>query len=93
MVLTNVPHTWEALATDALVVVNRLRARQRVLIHCMAGVNRSATLTRATLICLEGIGARAALFRVQRFHPPADPEDRHWQALRQLECALPELTA
>ncbi len=81
-------YTWEALAADTHGVVALVRAGRTVLIHCMAGVNRSATLTCAVLMAVEGIGADAALRRVQRFHQPARPEERHWQALRQLELAL-----
>jgi len=81
-------YTWEKLDADARDVAEILRAGRSVLIHCMAGVNRSSTLTCAVLLHIEDISADAALRRVQRFHAPARPEDRHWQALRQLEIAL-----
>lgn len=81
-------YTWERLDDDARDIADLIRAGKRVLIHCMAGVNRSPTLTCAVLMHVEGISADAALRRVQRFHPPAHPEDRHWLALRQLELAL-----
>ena len=81
-------YTWEKLAADAHEVADLIQAGKRVLIHCMAGVNRSPTLTCATIMQVEGIAASTALRRVQRFHPPARPEDRHWQALRQLEIAI-----
>ena len=81
-------YTWEKLDDDARDVAALLRAGKTVLIHCMAGVNRSTTLTCAVLLHIEGISADAALRRVQRFHPPTHPEDRHWQALRQLAIAL-----
>jgi protein-tyrosine phosphatase len=81
-------YTWQKLDDDAREVAQLLRAGKRVVIHCMAGVNRSPTLTCAVLMHIEGIGAAEAMRRVQRFHPPTKPEDRHWQALRQLELAL-----
>ncbi len=81
-------YTWSQLASDAAEIAGFLRDGQRVLIHCTAGVNRSPTLTIAVVMTLEGLSAAGALGRVQRFHPRALPEDRHWRALRQLEIAL-----
>lgn len=81
-------YSWETLDDDARAVAALLRAGHRMLIHCMAGMNRAATLTTATLMRVEGINAADALCRVQRFHPLAHPEDRHWLALRQLEVVI-----
>jgi protein-tyrosine phosphatase len=81
-------YSWQQLYRDMAGVLALLRAGRRVLIHCMAGVNRSPTLATAVLMGFEGIDAATALARVQRFHPRAHPEDRHWRALRQIEIIL-----
>jgi hypothetical protein len=65
-------------------VVERLRAGQRVLVHCSAGFNRSPTICCAALILLEGLSAEAALERVRQHHPWALPDAHHWLALRWL---------
>ncbi len=81
-------YTWQMLDRDSRDVATLIRAGQRILIHCMAGVNRSPALTCAVLMQVEGICAEDALRRVQRFHAYARPEDRHWQVLRQLAIVL-----
>jgi len=68
-------------------VVERLRAGQRVLVHCSAGFNRSATICCAALILLEGLSAEAALERVRQHHPWCRPDPHHWLALRWLAQA------
>lgn len=78
-------YSWQQLDDDTDGVVDLLQRDRCVLVHCMAGVNRSSTLVCATLMRLEGLTARQALERIRRFHPIADPEDQHWQVLRQLE--------
>ncbi len=65
-------------------IIERLKAGQRVLVHCVAGMNRSSTLCCATLILLEGLSAEEALARVRETHPWARPDSRHWLALRWL---------
>jgi protein-tyrosine phosphatase len=65
-------------------VIDRLRARQRVLVHCSAGFNRSVTVCCAALILLEGISAENALERVREHHPWAYPDAHHWLVLRWL---------
>jgi protein-tyrosine phosphatase len=65
-------------------VIERLRAGQRVLVHCLAGLNRSVTVCCAVLILLEGISAETALERVREHHPWARPDTHHWLALRWL---------
>lgn len=72
------------IAAEARWVIERLRAGQRVLVHCTAGMNRSATICCAVLILLEGLSAEAALERVRERHPWARPDSRHWLALRWL---------
>jgi hypothetical protein len=61
-----------------------LRAGQRVLAHCVAGLNRSVTIGCAALILLEGLSAEAALERVREHHPWARPDSHHWLMLRWL---------
>lgn len=65
-------------------VIDRLRAGQRVLVHCSAGFNRSVTVCCAALIFLEKLSAQAALERVRQHHPWARPDTHHWLALRWL---------
>jgi len=65
-------------------VCERLRAGQRVLVHCSAGVNRSVTVCCGVLIRLEGLSAEAALARVREHHPWAQPDMHHWLGLRWL---------
>jgi protein-tyrosine phosphatase len=81
-------YTWAQLNEDAIEIEHLLYEGKRVLIHCMAGMNRSVTLTCAVLMRVEGIDAYNALRRVQRFHPRAHPEPRHWLCLRQFEIIL-----
>lgn len=69
---------------EASWVLERLRAGQRVLVHCTAGMNRSATVCCAVLILLEGVSAEAALERVRQYHPIARPDSYHWLRLRWL---------
>ena len=72
------------IISEAQWVIERLKAGQRVLVHCSAGFNRSVTVCCATLILLEGISAEAALERVRERHPWARPDPHHWLALRWL---------
>lgn len=72
------------LVAEAEWVAERLRAGQRVLVHCYAGLNRSSTVCCAALILLEGLSAGAALARVREHHPEAWPDPYHWLALRWL---------
>jgi protein-tyrosine phosphatase len=65
--------------------VERLKAGERVLIHCVAGMNRSSTICCAVLMLLEGLSAEKALERVREHHPWARPDSNHWLALRWLE--------
>jgi hypothetical protein len=76
--------TAEDLKAEAVWVAERLRAGQRVLVHCYAGINRSATVCCAALILLEGLSAEAALARVRERHPEAWPDPYHWLLLRWL---------
>jgi hypothetical protein len=76
--------TASEMTTEAQWVIDRLRAGQRVLVHCAAGLNRSVTICCATLILLEGLPAEAALDRVREHHPWARPDAHHWLTLRWL---------
>jgi hypothetical protein len=80
--------TAEELLAEAAWVVDRLRAGQRVLVHCHAGINRSSTVCCAALMLLEGITADAALARVRERHPEAAPDPYHWLVLRWLARRL-----
>lgn len=77
----------ETIRQEANWVLERLRKRQRVLIHCVAGMNRSSTICCAVLMLLEGLTAEQALERVRQHHPWARPDSHHWLALRWLETA------
>ena len=72
------------IEAEASWVIQRLRAGQRVLVHCSAGFNRSVTICCATLMLLEKLSAEAALERVREHHPWAKPDTHHWLALRWL---------
>ena len=74
----------EELLAEATWVAERLRAGERVLVHCAAGVNRSSTVCCATLMLLEGLTADEALARVRERHPVATPDPYHWFLLRWL---------
>jgi hypothetical protein len=74
----------DEIIEEANWVVERLRAAQRVLVHCSAGFNRSPTICCAVLILMEGLSAEAALERVREHHPWAMPDAHHWLALRWL---------
>jgi dual specificity phosphatase 12 len=65
-------------------VIEHLKNKQRVLVHCVAGMNRSTTICCAVLILLEGLSAEAALERVREHHPWARPDSHHWLMLRWL---------
>jgi hypothetical protein len=65
-------------------VVERLRAGQKVLVHCVAGMNRSATVCCAVVMQLEGLSAEQALLRVREHHPWSRPDANHWLKLRWL---------
>lgn len=69
-------------------VAERLRAGQRVLVHCYAGVNRSATVCCAALMLLEGLSATEALARVRENHPSCRPDPYHWFLLEHLHDAV-----
>ena len=72
----------ETIREEANWVIERLRKKQRVLVHCVAGMNRSSTICCAVLILLEGLTAEEALERVRQHHPWARPDSRHWLKLR-----------
>ncbi len=72
------------LRAEGAWVAERLRAGQRVLVHCYAGINRSASVCCAALILLEGLSAEQALARVRERHPEAWPDPYHWLLLRWL---------
>jgi hypothetical protein len=74
----------EQILEESAWVLERLRAGQRVLVHCQAGMNRSATIVCAVLIRLEGLSAEAALSRVRATHPWSRPDSHHWLRLRWL---------
>jgi hypothetical protein len=77
--------TVRELAEEADWVITHLKnKRERVLVHCSAGMNRSSSVCCAVLIRLEGLSAEAALERVREHHPWARPDPRHWLALRWL---------
>jgi hypothetical protein len=77
------------IVVEAAWVIDRLRAGQRVLVHCSAGFNRSVTICCAVLIVLEGLSAEAALERLRQQHPWAKPDTHHWLALRWLAETAP----
>ena len=74
----------EVIREEAEWVIERLRKKQKVLVHCVAGMNRSSTICCATLILLESLTAEQALERVREQHPWARPDSRHWLNLRWL---------
>ena len=74
----------DEIRLEAEWVIERLKAGQRVLVHCVAGMNRSSTICCAVLIMLEGLSAEQALKRVREHHPWARPDSNHWLALRWL---------
>jgi hypothetical protein len=74
----------EVIRQEAEWVIERLKKKQRVLVHCLAGMNRSSTICCAALILLEGLTAEQALERVRKHHPWARPDSRHWLKLRWL---------
>ena len=76
------------LLAEARWVVGRLRAGQRVLVHCYAGVNRSSTVCCAALMLLEGISADEALARARQNHPSCRPDPYNWFLLQHLHQAV-----
>jgi hypothetical protein len=74
----------DEITEEAQWVIERLRAGQQVLVHCVAGFNRSVTICCAVLILLEGLEAEATLDRVREHHPWARPDPHHWLVLRWL---------
>ena len=70
------------IVAEARWVIERLKAGQRVLVHCSAGFNRSATICCAVLILLEGLRAEQALERVREHRPWCRPDPHHWLVLR-----------
>lgn len=69
---------------EARWVSERLRAGQRVLVHCVAGFNRSVTIGCAVVMLLEHRSAEDALARVRQHHAWARPDSHHWLVLRWL---------
>lgn len=78
----------DEIISEAEWVIKRLRQRQKVLVHCVAGFNRSATICCAILMLLENLSAEAALARVRQHHPWALPDSHHWLLLRWLAQKL-----
>jgi hypothetical protein len=76
--------TVAELTEEADWVIAHLKAGERVLVHCSAGMNRSSSVCCAVLIRLEGLSAEEALERVREHHPWARPDPRHWLRLRWL---------
>lgn len=76
------------LLSEARWVAGRLRAGQRVLVHCYAGVNRSSTVCCAALMLLEDISADEALARVRENHPSCRPDPYYWFLLQHLREAV-----
>ncbi len=76
--------TIAEIVDEAEWVIEHLKSKQRVLVHCVAGMNRSTTICCAVLILLEGLSAEAALERVREHHPWARPDSHHWLMLRWL---------
>jgi hypothetical protein len=76
--------TAEELLAEASWVAEHLRAGQRVLVHCAAGINRSSTVCCAALMLLEDLSPEEALTRVRERHPLATPDPYHWFWLRWL---------
>lgn len=76
------------LLAEARWVEERLRAGERVLVHCFAGYNRSTTVCCAALMLLEGLTAEQALERVREHHPMAWPDPYHWFTLRCIAQSL-----
>jgi hypothetical protein len=78
----------EEITEEALWVINRLNAGERVLVHCVAGMNRSSTICCAVIMLLEGLPAKAALERVRKRHPWARPDSHHWLSLLWLASTI-----
>jgi hypothetical protein len=78
----------EEITTEAMWVIDRINAGQRVLVHCVAGMNRSPTICCAALILQEKLTAEQALARVRERHPWARPDSLHWLKLRWLASAI-----
>jgi hypothetical protein len=76
--------TVQDLVEESDWVIAHLNKRERVLVHCSAGMNRSSSVCCAVLIRVEGLSAEAALERVREHHPWARPDPRHWIGLRWL---------
>ena len=76
--------SMEEICYEAEWVIDRLKAGERVLVHCVAGMNRSSTICCAVLMLLEGLSAEKALERVREHHPWARPDSNHWLKLRWL---------
>ena len=74
----------DEIRLEAEWVIEHLKAGERVLVHCVAGMNRSSTICCAVLIMLEGLSAEQALERVREHHPWARPDSNHWLTLRWL---------
>ena len=72
------------IQAEAEWVIERVRAGQRVLVHCSAGFNRSVTICCAAVMALDKVSTEAALSLVRQHHPWAKPDTHHWLALRWL---------
>lgn len=84
----NIGMDMSDLLAEGRWVVERLRAGQKVLVHCYAGVNRSASVCCAALMLLEGLSAAEALARVRENHPSCRPDPYHWFLLERLHQAV-----
>lgn len=78
----------EEITEEAVWVIERLRAGERVLVHCVAGMNRSSTICCAVVMLLEGLSAEESLERVRVHHPWARPDSHHWLTLRWLASTI-----
>jgi hypothetical protein len=66
------------IVAEAQWVIDRLRAGQRVLVHCAGALNRSVTICWAVLMQLGNLSAEEALNRVREHHPWARPDSYYW---------------
>ncbi len=78
----------EEITEEAIWVIQKLRAGERALVHCVAGMNRSSTICCAIVMLLEGLTAEQALERVRAHHPWARPDSHHWLKLRWLASTI-----
>lgn len=64
------------------------KAKERVLVHCGAGVSRSATLCLAYLIQEHGMGASEAFAHVKERRSNVQPNPGFWRALTEFAKSL-----